>query len=362
MLPWINSTYFQDLVESFTSGVLIINTRGEVYVANMLAANILGVPQCECVSRTWEELFQGIEEKDEFSQFMRRAVEMDCCNLTLQIRFERTDGTLLYLNVSSSPLTEHHKRFGIMILLHDVTHIYQMHRREKAILEDRNIAQRQHLESLNNLSTAIAHQIRNPMMAIGGFANLLLRRCTEDSQDRFMLEGIVDAAKRLEQIVTAVGSYTGLHLENSQSQPIEDIVLSAREVASLRLQEEERKLAWEIDLEKASIRGNRELLIQALNELFTNSLESIPNGDGRIRLHGRRLDTGYHLNIFDNGQGIAPDILPYVRDPFFTTKAVGVGMGLCNAERIIKEHQGTLDILSDTQEGTSVEIRLPLSG
>lgn len=361
MLPWINSTYFQDLVESFTNGILIVNTRGEAYVANMQAAQILGIAQKECVSRTWEELFQGIENKEEFSQFMRRAVEVDCCNLTLQTRFERTDGTLLYLNISSSPLTEHRKRFGIMILLHDVTHIYQMHQREKAILEERNIIQRQRLESLNNLSTAIAHQLRNPMMTIGGFANLLLRRSDPDSPDNEMLHGILEASKRLEEIVTAVTGYTGLHSTDMQEIRIGDVVHCACEETDTQLREQNRPMQWEKDVEEASVWADRELLKRALQEIFTNSLESISNGDGRIRLEGRRNDDHYNLKVLDNGKGIAPEILPYVRDPFFTTKAVGVGMGLSNAERIIKEHQGTLHIQRGSDRGTEVSIRLPLT-
>ncbi len=360
MLPWINSTYFQDLVESFTNGILIVNTRGEVYVANMRAANMLGFAQSECVSRTWEELFQGIEDQEEFSLFMRRAVEVDCCNLTLHTRFERSDGTLLYFNITSSPLTEHHKRFGIMILLHDVTHIFQMHQREKAILEERNIVQRQRLKSLDNLSTAIAHQLRNPMMTIGGFANLLLRRSEQDSPNNEMLRGILDASKRLEEIVTAVSGYTDLHISQMEPEQIEDIVHTACDTAALVQKEQNKKLAWEVDVEAASVRGDRTLLLRALQELFTNALESIRNGNGRIRLEGRQKDDIYHLRIHDNGCGIAPEIIPYVRDPFFTTKAVGVGMGLCNADRIIKEHQGTLTIGQGMEGGTSVEIRLPL--
>ncbi|EPR42182.1 PAS/PAC sensor signal transduction histidine kinase [Desulfovibrio sp. X2] len=365
MLPLINSSYFQNLVEGFTNGVLIVNSNGEVYVANTAAAHTLGFELEECTGRTWGELLAGVHYATKLEGFMHDAAAMDRCNLPFFTPYQRPDGQTRYLNLTTTPLVEWHKMFGIMILITDVTSLQLLHQREKAILTENNQLQLERYESLHNISQAIAHQIRNPMLTIGGFAGLLLRRAGSSGEPcrPDLLEGILDASRRLEEIVNAVSHYTSLSLQDPLPTSITRLIEEARALMDEQTGAGEQKLEWDIRVEPAEVVLDVRLFMDAAREILRNALEALsprPRGAGRIALRGSRNGQTYLLIFSDNGQGIDPAHLPYVTDPFFTTKAVGVGMGLTNVERIVREHKGTLFISSQQGKGTAVSIEMPL--
>ena len=96
----------------------------------------------------------------------------------------------------------------------------------------------------------------------------------------------------------------------------------------------------------------------ALDEVLLNSLESFGGNEALIAIRAGEESGGFYLRIEDEGCGIPEKDMPYIFDPFFTTKAVGVGMGLCKAQRIISEHRGHLEVLSTPGTGTQVAIRI----
>ncbi|WP_029894792.1 two-component system sensor histidine kinase NtrB [Desulfohalovibrio reitneri] len=358
MLPLINSSYFQNLVEGFTNGVLIINALGEVYVANTAASHILGCSVGDCTGKSWADLLDGVAYKNEFDVFMQEASAADRCNLPFFTPFTRKDGQDLYLSLTTSPLVEAGKLFGIMILITDVTSIYRMHERETSILTENNKLQRERYESLHNISQAIAHQIRNPMMTIGGFANLLLKGLSNGGCKKEHIKSILEASMRLEDIVSAVSDYTSLSLKERRRTSIRELVENTANEFSHHSKTGDSPFTWRCSLEQSSMMVDPELLAKALVELFDNAVDA--DGDHAITITGHSDGANYRITVQDQGAGIAPDNLPYVRDPFFTTKAVGVGMGLCNVERIVKEHKGDLHIDSEPGTGTAVSIYLPL--
>ncbi len=361
MLPLINSSYFQNLVEGFTNGVLIVNSNGEVYVANTAAAHTLGCSVEECNGRGWRDLLGGVAYTGEFERFMRDASSTDRCNLPFFTPYTRPDGQIRYLSMTTSPLVEWQKIFGIMILLTDVTSIQHMHQREKAILTENNKLQRERYESLQNISQAIAHQIRNPMMTIGGFAGLLLRRNTRpagDSEAEF-LDGILSASRRLEEIVNAVSQFTALSLKNPQPVDVTGMLDEACAWIATRAEANGTRLVCDVRAEPARLVLDPELFRTALHEILENSLEAMDRGEGRLALRGSLGISSYLFVFSDNGHGIDKEHLPYLTDPFFTTKAVGVGMGLTNVDRIVREHKGALFISSQPGKGSTVSIEIP---
>lgn len=362
MLPLINSSYFQNLVEGFTNGVLIINTNGEVYVTNTAAGHTLGYEITDCNGKSWPELLDGVAYKAEFAGFMEDAPATDRCNLPFFTPYVRPDGQTRYLSLTTSPLVEGRKTFGIMILITDVTSIQLMHQREKAILTENNTLQRERYESLHNISQAIAHQIRNPMMTIGGFAGLLQKRskAAPDSADGEYIDCILDASRRLEEIVNAVSQYTALSLGKTEPVCAREMLEEARAWLLDRARSANIALDCDIRAERAQLVLDRALFSTALHEILENALEAMDNGAGRVAIRGSQSISTYLFVFSDNGHGIAKEHLPYVTDPFFTTKAVGVGMGLTNVERVVREHKGTMFVSSQPGMGATVSLEIPV--
>ncbi len=230
---------------------------------------------------------------------------------------------------------------------------------EKASLEVvRQIAQR--AEGLQKISRAVAHQLRNPMTILAGFANLLGNK--PELRDKYgeYFDGIKTAAERIEKLTNAVIEYTSIHIGETHVCSLPLFLEEVRKKADVIAGEQGKSIVWSVTVEPLSLRIDTASVSRALLEVLANSIEAIAEQQGAIRITAERREDKVALRIWDNGRGIPDNELAYVLDPFYTTKAVGIGMGLSTADRIVQEHNGSLFIASQPGVGTTVEIMLPL--
>ncbi len=222
----------------------------------------------------------------------------------------------------------------------------------------RQIAQR--AEGLQKISRAVGHQLRNPVTILAGFANLLGNK--PELRDKYgeYFEGIRSAAERIENLTNAVIEYTSIHIGATQicSLPLflEEVCRKADAIAA----ESGIRLDWSMAVEPLHLLIDTGSVSRALLEVLRNSIEAFAEPRGAIRITAERVDDLVAIRIWDNGRGIPETELAYVLDPFYTTKAVGIGMGLSTADRIVQEHNGSLFIASQLGVGTTVEIMLPI--
>lgn len=215
------------------------------------------------------------------------------------------------------------------------------------------------LSAIGEMAARVAHEIRNPLVAIGGFARSLLSSEAErDTATRESLGIIVSEVRRLERIVREV-------LEYSRPAPprIGSVALRALVEEALDL------LGWE--LHHADVRGRVEeedgtppaaadsdRIFHAVVNLLRNAVYAMPQGgDLVVRLRG--VPHGVEMAIVDSGVGMAPEVVAKALEPFFTTKPSGSGLGLTIASQIVRDHQGEIRIDSRIGEGTTVTLRLP---
>ena len=201
MLTFAHSTYFHDLLESFSAGVVICNIRGLVYAANDAACRLLGASRRELADPACSAALIGrADAPRRLAKFLAAPIKHGRKPEPLSIAYAHPDGQLRRYRLSGSLLLENEKIFGILIEITDVTEIYRLHERERAMLLGIQAAQRERIESLGRFSLAVAHQIRNPLMVVGGFAGRLLRGKAEGDPEAEALTMILDEAKRLEAV------------------------------------------------------------------------------------------------------------------------------------------------------------------
>ncbi|NER06896.1 MAG: PAS domain S-box protein, partial [Okeania sp. SIO3C4] len=157
MLTLIRTAYFQDFVESLVNGVLIFNTNGQVYVANDAAADILGCSCDSLLAMDWQQVFQSMDDTAAIEDMLSKARAKEQQTPSFHTRLRQDGGQIRHLNISASLLIEYDKVFGILVLMTDVTHIVELHEREKEILEERNRLAKERFASLQNLAAAVAH-------------------------------------------------------------------------------------------------------------------------------------------------------------------------------------------------------------
>jgi PAS domain S-box-containing protein len=356
MLPFIQSSYLTTLLESLNAGVVIMNIRGDVYAVNETAVRLLGVPRESLLRLHFNgSVLDRFPERPEVEYLLTQAREHEATAESLQTRFKHPVLGVRHYTLSVSRIVDYGKVFGIVLQVSDVTHIYEMHEREKRMLEERSALQQERIDSLAQLSMAIAHQIRNPMMTIGGFARILEKKYTLDEAGVSMIQGIREGATRLENVVTAVTQYTATRIPECRETDMGLLVGAIAEgldplPAGVSLDIGRDWPVWFLDPFMTS---------DALCELVQNAVEACAPQGGTVSISWREEDGACVLMVRDHGRGIDAEVAPFLFDPFFTTKSVGVGMGLAKARRWIREQGGELSVSAASEGGTLAVFRIP---
>ena len=246
---------------------------------------------------------------------------------------------------------------GVLLLFADITEKHQLYKREREILRAMNRLQEERTEGLNKLALSVAHQIRNPLMVIGGFSGRLLQEASSPENTQ-RLQVIMEELRRLESVVRAVERYAGMpKLKGNALDLGEWLPKNADQLLSFL--EPDVLVCLDLSVQSCLVQADPILLGNALQELLRNAVEATENTPVVLDLNCEHAGDKAILCVRDQGMGIPEENLPFIFDPFFTTKTHSVGIGLCLAERIVLEHQGEIEVESSPETGSSFRILLP---
>lgn len=217
------------------------------------------------------------------------------------------------------------------------------------------------------LAAGLSHEIRNPLVAIKTFTQLLPQRYTDENFRLEFKEMVTRELGRLDGIVTQIESFAHPATPIVEAVNLPATLQEAATQARAFMDAPDAQIKIQADDALPELRGDSRALLQAFQHLFVNGIEAAMNkkinAQIRVRVIACAADgavTGVKLAIVDNGPGIAPEVLDHVFSPFCTTKAQGLGLGLPVAQRVILDHGGRLELDSGTL-GLCVNITLPLA-
>jgi PAS domain S-box-containing protein len=271
------------------------------------------------------------------------------------------DGRTVHLRMGSSELHGHTgETLGALLVFHDIT---DMHRLQEQIRRSDRLA------SMGTLSAGMAHEIKNPLVTIKTFTQLLPERF-DDPEFRESFATLVGAeVKRIDGIVTQLLTFARPSTPIISSIRVRDVLDESLRLVEQEMRRKSITVFRSYTEDDDTIDGDADLLSQAFVNLFLNAQEAMQDG-GELHI-GLRVTGGEHdrrshapramveASVRDTGHGIQPDNLDHIFDPFFTTKSEGTGLGLSVSHGIIEEQDGLIDVVSRVGAGTTFTIRFP---
>ena len=217
------------------------------------------------------------------------------------------------------------------------------------------------MASLGSLAAGVAHEIRNPLSSIKGFATYFREQYKDQKQDFETASIMISEVDRLNRVV-------GQLLELARpveliKKPINLNTLFSNSIALINSRAEEKNISIDMEVSDPdlTITADSDRISQVLLNLYLNAIEAIEKGNGTLSVSARKSirEPGVLISVTDNGSGIKKEDLPHVFDPYFTSKSTGTGLGLAIVHNIIEAHEGSVSVASNPGENTAFTLFFP---
>lgn len=324
----LTTEYLSNLLESMGEGVVAVDNLGLITRFNPAAGQILGYAPDEIVGRPFLAVF---------GRAFGAPVQAGSSALRAK------SGRSVPLSERDSEITGGLGRVKTFQDLSEVTAL-----REQARQRDR-------LAAIGEMAATVAHEIRNPLGGIRGFAALLARDIPNDDPRRRLVEKILAGTQSLERVVSELLEYTRPVELRLRPTPCRALIDAA--IAYLEVDPGLHQIHNAVP-EGLNILADADRARQVVLNVVLNALQSMPEG-GAIHIAGEPHDTHVVLAIRDEGCGMAPEQLAQIFSPFYTTKERGTGLGLAITRKIVEGHGGEIEAQSAPGTGTTLLLRLP---
>jgi PAS domain S-box-containing protein len=236
---------------------------------------------------------------------------------------------------------------------------------EKKALQQQ-LSQTEKLAALGRFTANIAHEIRNPLTSVGGFARRLAKTIPEETKEKEYADIIIAETTRLEKILNNILSFSKEAIPNNTENDLDEVIEYALQINKNLLKE--KSIAIKRSLEDLpSFLFDKDMIIEVLENIFLNAIDSMPDG-GTLTVTSAKVDRPEQSKVFiriqDTGVGISEDQLEKIFEPFYTSKVAeqGTGLGLSITRKIMESLEGSVEIESEVGKGSVVILTLPFKG
>jgi two-component system sensor kinase FixL len=354
---------FQTLIATAIDGIVVIDEEGSVRVCNKACERLFGYSEAEVLGQNVDMLMPASarEEHDGFLDRYRRTAEKRVTGASREATGQRKDGTTFPMYLSIGEGTNEGKRIFVGI----VSDLTEQHRR------DRRIAELQHellhvvrLTDMGQLASALAHELNQPLTAILNYANASKRMIAaggaQGERVGDILQKIGEQAARAGDIIRRLRAFVE---KREPVRSIEDPIKTINEAISLGMAgAADRNVKLDLSIDPALPHAfiDRIQIQQVMVNLLRNAIEAMEKSPKRlVKVTVRNGKPGFiTIAVADTGPGLAPEVARHLFQPFVTTKAKGMGMGLSICRAIVEAHGGELKAVP-TEDGARFEFHIP---
>ena len=338
------TVFSEALVKHMPIGLLAVDKSGLIVACNEQASGLLTVSCSEAVGREAIRLLPVA-----FSQLLNRiSKQTDLAEQDITITSEK-NGAQTW-EVVATVFADEDVHEGKILLARNVTAIRQM---------EQEVARSRHLNAIGSLAAGVAHEIRNPLSSIKGFAVYFKQRLAGNAEDEQTTDIMIAETERLNRVISQLIEFARpLELKKEQTNLVDLIRHTIRLVNA-----EAGKNAVEIDVKAdenlplADIDPDK--IKQVLLNIFLNALSAMPEG-GKLSVEMAAQKDFMDVTVSDTGSGIKEEDMPRIYDPYFTSKPAGTGLGLAIVQKVMDAHGGVIQMESKAGVGTKVTLRFSL--
>jgi PAS domain S-box-containing protein len=338
----------EEVTRNMPAGLLVVNATGIISTSNPAAEQVLGIR-----GLGFRRYSEALGASSDITGLITACLSNGKIFRREEVEHIPPAGDTRHLGVTISPIRRGEGKIsGAICLLTDLT--------ELAALQQR-MQLKENLAALGELSAGIAHEFKNALATISGYAQMIRSESTETEALDYA-ERILEQTRNITHVVTEFLKYARPLEIPDERVPLQAMV--ERVVSEVGEALPQVKIKSEGTFGDAG--GDEGLLRQALLNLARNAAEAcaITAGGGQVVvrgdiIHGEEVEF-QRISVCDNGPGIPPNVLPKLFRPFFTTKAKGTGLGLAVVQKIIVQHGGQVEVRNRPEGGAAFIVTLPL--
>jgi len=381
--------YLNNILESLTTGVIVINPEGEITIFNKMAERITGYYSREVINKSFKDSFGPC-----FSSDKARGgyLNFDSGFFEGEMRFIRKNKKRLHLKVSTSTVMNSQKKMiSTIMILQDISKLKRLE--EQAGRSSR-------LMAMGEMAAKIVHEVKNPLGSIELFASLLRQDLADDIEKEKLAGQILNGVKGIDHVVSNLLFFTKFSKPSFKKINVHEFLDEAITFTRHVTNKGEFNLVRRYNCQKFEINGDPELLRQLFLNIILNGIQAMSSGGELIISTGKDFsefnfgpgskpdlkiqdkflgnlgffdlsDSSFEnkiparrfgeIKFIDSGMGIDCDIMDKIFDPFFTTKEKGMGLGLSIVNNIVDLHGGTMEVENLLQgKGAVFTLNLPL--
>lgn len=339
--------FSDNVVENMPIGLIALDDRQQIAAFNHAAESLMQISFQDAVGRLAERILPP-----------ELCAELHCPELQDQVIEKEVDctvggGTTVPLEIGASRLVDSTGTFlGYVILFKDLTEVRALRR---------EIERSQRLASVGRLAAGVAHEIRNPLSSIKGFATYFKQRYQDVPEDRQTANIMIQEVDRLNRVVSQLLEFARPVTVTPKVSSFKTVLKDSLKLIERQAQDKQITIDARNSTHIDEVEIDPDRINQVLLNLYLNAIEAMEAG-GRLRVEvsGNGAGNGLTIQISDTGHGIAGEDLSRIFDPYFTTKSSGTGLGLAIAHNIVETMGGSIEVRSETGKGTTFTVTLPI--
>jgi two-component system sensor histidine kinase HydH len=335
------------VVENMPIGLIALDDRQRIAAFNHTAESLMQLSFKDVTGKAADQILPP-----------EICAEINCPQIRDQVIEKEIDctvgnGLIVPLEIGASLLADDSgTHLGYVILFKDLTEVRALHQ---------EIERSRRLASVGRLAAGVAHEIRNPLSSIKGFATYFKQRYQDVPEDQQTANIMIQEVDRLNRVVSQLLEFARPVSISAQPTSVKDLVANSLKLIQQQARDRQITINTSNSSKIDAVKIDPDRINQVLLNLNLNAIEAMePGGKLQIDIFDSDENSELIIRITDTGRGIAKEDLPKIFDPYFTTKSSGTGLGLAIAHNIIEAMGGTIEVKSEPGNGTAFTLRLPV--